>query len=120
MFTNAKMTLSSICNGALEEIFQAELQKVLENVDDVNAKADAKRSLSITFEFKPFKDRNGAELTLRTSSKLVPRDPVETSVYIKATENGMEAFVNDPRQQQMFNEELAQNVTKMPGKTQAG
>ena len=58
--TAHSITLSNIIEGAVDEAFQVELQKVAANIRDPNTEQTAKRKLSVTFVFAPREQRNYA------------------------------------------------------------
>ena len=40
-----EVSLSNLCNGAIEEVFQREWAEVMRNIGDVNTPAEAKRKV---------------------------------------------------------------------------
>lgn len=97
-----QLDLSNICNGALPEVFERDLQKVLENIADPNTDVDKSRIITIELNFTPFVDRSGAVVTLKTKTKL-PGIPTQTStVFIGKHQGKTVAVPKDARQQQLF------------------
>lgn len=76
------ITLSSIGNGALEEIFQDELQKIMDNIVDPNTKPDAVRELTIKIQLKPDEHRSWGTIDLSAQAKLAPNRKFSTSCII--------------------------------------
>lgn len=62
-----KMTLATIAGGVAEELFQYELGRVLPNMKDPNTPATARRRITLTFDFVPHEDRNGARAEFAVS-----------------------------------------------------
>ena len=63
------ITLSNLSKGALEELFQYELDKVLSNIKDVNTKATLKRKILIEIVITPDEDRDSAQYEFKVASK---------------------------------------------------
>lgn len=74
------LDLSKIDGGAVQEKFAHEMEKVLENVLDRNTDPTKKRSVTITVDIIPNKDRDMLILASQCKSKLVPREETETKV----------------------------------------
>ncbi|SDO80510.1 hypothetical protein [Halobacillus aidingensis] len=83
-----QMKLSEIADGALQEQFDVEHQRVVDNMFDRNTKAKAKRKITIELEYVPNEQRELANMTLNVKSKLAPADSVPTSLMIGADGNG--------------------------------
>jgi hypothetical protein len=93
------VSLSNIANGSAVQIFDHNMRKVLENIKDPNTSAKAARSITLKVEFKPYPDRNGSEVSISVSSRMAPVSSVNSTVFLGATENGLQAYSNDTRQQ---------------------
>lgn len=93
-----KLKLNTLNSGAVEELFDEELKKVLSNIHDVNIEADAVREIVIKVKIKPSKDRRSAVTSVQSYSKLAPCVPHEGSLFLAFQDNKPEAFVNDVRQ----------------------
>lgn len=63
------VSLSTLGEGALEEKFQIELQKVLDNIADPNTKEGA-REIALKIVFAPNTQRSAVAITISASSKL--------------------------------------------------
>lgn len=66
------LTLENVCGGAAPEAFEEEVRHIIENVLDVNTRADAKRALTITFTFLPSEERDDVKIVMETKTKLAP------------------------------------------------
>lgn len=97
-----RVSLMNICRGAVEEVFQHELEKVLENLRDSNTDDKAKRKLSLTFDFEPYPDRTGAVVNFSVKTSLVGLKPVGGTIHLMSTKGKLEAYPHDPRQDVMF------------------
>jgi hypothetical protein len=74
------LDLSKIDDGAVQEKFAHEMEKVLENILDRNTDPTKKRSVTLTIDIIPNKDRDMLVLASQCKSKLVPREETETKV----------------------------------------
>lgn len=102
-----QVTLSNVCGGAIEEVFQREFAAVLQNVADVNTKAEAKRKVTLEFTITPFKDRSGAQITFACKSKTIPAEAVEGTVFLQRKGLTFVAVPHDPKQARMFDGKAA-------------
>jgi len=66
------LDLKNIGASVAPELFVAELQKVLENIADINTNPKEKRVIVLKFEFTPSVDRDDALIVVTGSSKLAP------------------------------------------------
>lgn len=98
------VTLETIGNGALAELFSAELQRVLQNIADPNTDSKTKRQITINVIFKPGRDRDAAVVELKCGSKLAGIMTVESKLYIGMRRGQLIAVEHDPRQQQLFDQ----------------
>jgi hypothetical protein len=80
---HSNVSLAEIRSGAVEELFQSALGKVLANIDDVNTSEKAKRSIVIKLEFTPKADRTATNIDVKVDVKLAGNKPVETYMSIK-------------------------------------
>jgi hypothetical protein len=69
MMDGEQVTLSNLCGGAIEEVFQREFAEVLSNIGDVNTDPEAKRKIVLEFTLEPFEDRSGAQVTFAAAIK---------------------------------------------------
>jgi hypothetical protein len=83
-----KITFSTLANGAVEERFQQELQKVFENILDPNTEWKGKRNLTLTLTITPTEGRtmNGVEFSVK--SKLAPVKNVSSAFIIDSDGTG--------------------------------
>ena len=102
-----EISLSNICGGAVEEVFQREWASLLANVADVNTDPEAKRKLTLEFTIQPFEDRSGAKVTFHCKSKVVPVDSVSGTVFLQRRGLVMVAVPHDPQQSRLFDPKSA-------------
>ena len=76
------VTLETVCAGAAAELFQEEFRKVVADIADVNKKATAARSVTLTFTIKPFESREEAAITLQPSHTLAKLKPATGAMFL--------------------------------------
>jgi hypothetical protein len=96
------VSLETIAGGALKELFQAELTRVLENITDINTDPQQKRSITVNVEFKPGAKRETADVKVKCVSKLAGLMTVNTQVFMGKQNGKLVAVENDPRQGGLF------------------
>lgn len=78
-----RMALATMANGALEELFKHELDKVVENIVDPNTSEKAKRKITLEIEFKPTDDnRDLIGVEIKTKTSLAPTNGVQTKMVL--------------------------------------
>jgi hypothetical protein len=98
------VTLDTIGGGALTELFAAELSRILANIADPNTD-NSKRTITITVNFKPNRDRDVADVNLKCSSKLAGIMTVDTQLFMGRHAGKLIAVENDPRQSKLFDQD---------------
>lgn len=97
-----QVTLSNLCAGAVEEVFQKTFAEVLANIADVNTDPEDERKVILEFKVKPFEDRSGAQVTFHCKSKTVPVQAVKGMVFLQRKGLVLVAVPHDPQQIRMF------------------
>jgi hypothetical protein len=97
-----EVSLSNLCGGAIEEVFQREFATILANIADPNTDPEAKRKIKLEFTISPFEDRSGAQVTFACTSKTVPIEAVKGTVFLQRKGLVMVAVPHDPKQVRMF------------------
>lgn len=80
--------LATLAEGALQEMANIEMQKIMDNIADINTKQKAKRSMTITIDFTPNDTRSVIDTSISVKSKLVGRNGTTTSFLIGETGDG--------------------------------
>ena len=93
------VTLSGLAQGAVEELWQAALAQVLENIDDPNTAADTKRKIGLEFVVEPDESRKSAKITFRSTVKVAGVRAVGTSVFIGKHEGRLAAVEAIPQEE---------------------
>lgn len=103
------VSLATIANGAVVELFQAEMTRVLENIADINTDPEAKRTITIQVEFKPEGvKRDNADVKVKCTSKLAGILTINTAIFMGTKDGKLVAVENDPRQGSFFDSEEQQ------------
>ncbi len=112
MRAEEEVTLSTIGGGALAELFGAEMERVLANIQDPNTDDKQKRTITIQVVFSPGRDRTDSAVEIKCNSKLAGIRGVNTVVFLGKRQGRLIAVENDPRQSNMFDDErtMAQKV----------
>jgi len=95
---HGEITLANLGGGAALERFSEELEKVLENILDVNTDAKKTRSITMTVAIKPTKERNQAAVGIACTSKLAPVETYATRAFIGRHGQRLLAFEDNPQQ----------------------
>lgn len=96
------LNIGNVCGGAVPELFEHEMQKMLKNVADLNTDPEAKRSITLEFTFKPAPDRKSAVVKLLCKAKHAGVNAVAGSVFMSTAQGSVQAFTEDPRQTTLF------------------
>ena len=99
--TTRPVTLAALADGAAEELWQAALERVLENIEDVNTDYRAKRGITLTFAFAADEERSLGDITITCATKLAGVKGVKAVVSFGRHE-GTRIVVEHPRQQDLF------------------
>ncbi len=83
-----KVSLLQAMQGAINERVDYEMQKVVDNIMDVNTEAKKKRVLTVTLELTPDEDRRMISLDVSTKSKLQPIKAISSTLVLGPDENG--------------------------------
>lgn len=111
-------SLLDLMDGGVKELADLNLQRVLENMRDVNTDPKKARSITVKFTFAGNEERDSVALRVQVESKLAPIKPAETTLDI-GNEGGHVVAVERPKVTpgQLRMETGANNVTAI--KTQA-
>jgi hypothetical protein len=82
------INLSSFADGAVAERFNAELQKILENIADPNTDAAKVRKLTLTLNFKADDKRDIVVTSVQAKSALAPAKHIETKIVMDLDNRG--------------------------------
>lgn len=100
----SRVTLDTVADGALPELFERELDQVLENIADPNTPAEAIREITIKIKIRPDANRAGADYLVETSNKLAKVVGVKNRIYLGPSKrtNRVTAYVTNMKQANLF------------------
>jgi len=78
-----QLTLESIGGGAINKLFQGELEKVIKNVADEETEVKKERKIVIEVGFEPIDTRDQVNITLGVKSKLADRRCVKWGAQLQ-------------------------------------
>lgn len=94
--------LATIGKGAAMELFDAELEKVLDNIADQNTDSAQAREITLKVKFSPSEDRKSAALGIQVKSKLAGHMGVSGAVYFGIVNGQRAAVESNPTQGKLF------------------
>lgn len=80
--------LNTFADGSLAQKFEKELQKVMDNIHDLNTSPTAKRSITVKLGFKPDDKREILNVEVNVTSTLTGNEPTTTKM-LTAKQNGV-------------------------------
>ena len=101
--TGEDLTLSlvNVAGGSALELFQQELDKVLENILDPNTPAETNRKITLTVTFTPTPERTQSGISVECASKLAPFNGAGGVAFIGRRKGKAVAVPHNPNQMQM-------------------
>lgn len=118
MVDEKHVSLENLGEGAAAELFNLELARVLENIQDENTKPTTIRTVTLTLKIKPEEDRSFGQVAISAASKLAPINPHPSMFYFGRKANGKAvATEHNPRQAGLFasKEEKILKIAKEAG-----
>lgn len=95
------LKLSTLAGGVAEELFQNELDRVLNNLDDPNTDHKAARSITLSFVFHTDEERRVSNVAIRSSSKLAGVKSRSTVIFL-GRQQGVMTAVEQLTQEELF------------------
>lgn len=102
------VTLDTIAQGAVNELFQNEFSKVLENIADMNTDPQKVREISIKIRMHADAKRSQAQTEIAVQARLAPIQRVETRLFLGTHKGNFVAVEDDPQQKKLFDQEQPQ------------
>lgn len=82
-----KISLTDIGGGAVKELVNMEVKKVIENLADINTDYKKAREIDVKFKFTTREERDFVAVSVEVKSKLQPNKTVSSQLYM-GEENG--------------------------------
>ena len=115
-----KMDLVTFQNGAIIDLFDEELRKVLKNIEDENTVATAERSITIKIAIKPDKKRKVGSVKVQASSTLAKANPTESFLFFDRDKEGDLLAYEDDRGPELPGIAVADKVMPFPKASNGG
>ena len=96
------VTIYTLGNGVLGELFDRELERVVVDILDLNTDAEAKRTITVKVTIAPDKNRGFGTALIEVSSALGKPKPAGTTMYFGRKNGKIIAVENLPKQSEMF------------------
>ena len=96
------VTIFTIGNGVLGELFDRELERVVTDILDLNSEAEATRSITVKVTIAPDKNRGFGIARIDVSSTLGKPKPAGATMYFGRKNGKIIAVENTPLQSEMF------------------
>jgi hypothetical protein len=93
-----KVSLDTLQHGAVVDLFDSELERVLANIADENTKPNEARKITIELTIKPDKTRRTAETILKVHSRIAGIKPQESFLFFdrESSSTQLLAFEDEP------------------------
>jgi len=99
----SRTTLLNLGGGAIVEQFDDQLSRVMANIDDLNADAKAKRTITIEVSFEPDATRQALTVKHSVKTKLAAGKKAESTIFLVRDKTGeMFAVNNNVHQPELF------------------
>lgn len=97
-----ELTIENIANGALPELFNHELDKIIKNIRDINTECKTARELKIVIKMIPDDEREVAATSIQCSSKLAPIESIKSTIFF----DDEKAYNRNMEEQPLFNDNV--------------
>ena len=97
-----KLSLGNYKGGVANELFNMELQAVLDDIANPNKQANATREVNLKFTIKPDEEGDIGDVGLKATSKLAPTAPIVSKVILGSQHGKGEARELVSAQQKLF------------------
>ena len=107
-----KITLNNINRGMVGQLFDRELQEVLENIRDTRTSPTAARTITLKIKIKPEQDRHATDIEVSADCSLAPRQGSKGMMFLSFDGEEVKATTTDPRQMNLadqLKEKIANN-----------
>jgi hypothetical protein len=99
------VSLATLNNGGAIELFDKELDAVLQNILDPNTKPEAAREIVLKVSIKPAENRRHADVSIHVSSKCAPPAESRTVFFLGSKRGHAVAAERDLNQLSFLDEE---------------
>ena len=93
-----KVGIENIGGGVLKELFERELEKVCENIDDINTNAKDTRVITLKISIKPSEDRSTGDISVKAASSLAGVKAHCSTIHLPKLGEKRTAYIHDVKQ----------------------
>ena|SRR5260370_640965 len=112
------LSIDNMANGAVYEMVGEALKRLAANIADPNTEPTQKRKIVLTIDATPYKDRSGAELSVKVENKLAGLRPADGTMYIAKRNGEFLAFGRNTKQEEIQFDMAVDSKTQSAGKPQ--
>ena len=116
----AGISIAALAGGAVQERFEYELNKVLENIADMNTRAKTKRKLTLTLTFEANEKRDDISVDIQSKISVAPIKPLETRFYLDKDIKTNTVKAQEARSGEMKNQIKLEEVVSENEETESG
>lgn len=91
------VSIIEMARGAVIERINMEMEKVMENIQDLNTEPGKARTIDVKVTLKPDNNRENIKVSYQVKSSLAPAAPIETSLYAGIRNQQLFAVENTPQ-----------------------
>jgi hypothetical protein len=92
------LSIDNLANGAVYEMLGEAFKRMAANISDPNTEPTQKRKITLTIDAAPYKDRSGAEYSVKVENKLAGLKPCDGTMYIARRNGEYLAFGRNTKQ----------------------
>ena len=96
------VNLENFAGGVIPEMFERELKRVLEDIDDPNTSPKKLREINIKIALRPDENRETCAFGVSVTSKICGVRPQSSILFLVRRGGRLQAFQSDPRQMDAF------------------
>lgn len=96
-----EITLSTLANGAIEELFRAAVEEVVANIKDPNTDWKAPRVITLQVKFSADEERTVGDVDIKSVTKLAGVKSVHARIYY-GVHGGRAVAIAAPAQASLF------------------
>jgi hypothetical protein len=110
------VSLSNLSSGVADELFSRELEKVLDNIADINTSHSKAREITLKLVIKPNMQRDSGDISIKVTSKIAPAMEHSAPIYFSKQQGKRLAFqAKKPQDSTLFD-----NVSDIKKEAKAG
>jgi len=105
-----RLDAMNLGEGALQDLFDNSMKKVMANINDPSTKSTAVRKISLEIAITPDESRSMASFVISASTTLAHIKPVSTAALLEQQDGKLTAYIH---QSEEAEEELPGNIISM-------